>query len=186
MPHNTIDRSWLIQALEQYSTFDNLEATFQQDTLAFVKSQSDCFSRSLAIGHITASAWIINEENTQALLIHHKKLDRWLQPGGHIEEGDSSVLNAALREAQEESGLKALRPLLDTPFDIDIHAIPTNKKEAGHLHYDIRFLLQASHHAALEISHESNDLRWFSYADIRALQAGPSIERMIDKQISNK
>ncbi len=87
--------------------------TYPDDTLhlekiyRFVDEQPTCFERSLSIGHITGSAWIVDLNRNQALLTYHRKLNKWLQLGGHA-DGDPNVFNVALREAQEESGLKEI------------------------------------------------------------------------------
>ena len=94
---------------------------------AFVDSDPDCFQRSCRDGHITGSAWIVNTTRERVLLTHHRKLGRWLQPGGHS-DGDADTLEVALREAQEESGLD-VRALDEAIFDLDIHLIPSRGGE---------------------------------------------------------
>src|SRR5437899_1557771 len=89
-------------------------------------------------GHITGSSWIVNEDFTKVLLILHAKLGRWLQPGGHA-DGDEHVLNVAMREAEEETGLSKLTLLGPGIFDLDVHPIPARKDFAAHDHYDVRF-----------------------------------------------
>ena len=89
----------------------------------FVEANTDCFSRELAIGHITGSAWILDSTGTRALLTHHKKLNIWVQPGGHA-DGDPDVEQVAYREAIEESALIGLEFVDQELFDIDIHQIP--------------------------------------------------------------
>ena len=112
-------------------------------------SGKDLFDRKNFEGHITASAMIINARDSTLLFIKHKGLDRWLQPGGHVDEDDESVLAAALREVNEETGIKPqnLNPLSHAtdeqmPFDIDTHLIPAklSKNEPEHYHHDFRFL----------------------------------------------
>lgn len=102
----------------------------------------EAFDRSTMPGHVTASAILVNRVG-EVLLIHHKSLDRWLQPGGHVEPADESLPMAALREAVEETGIDpAALTLADpVPVHIDVHAIPANprKTEGAHWHYDIRY-----------------------------------------------
>src|SRR5215510_11521790 len=89
----------------------------------FVAANPNCFERSLQIGHVTGSAWIVDLDRTHALLTHHRKLNKWLQLGGHA-DGDPDILRVALREAREESNLDAIRPVSENIFDVDIHVIP--------------------------------------------------------------
>lgn len=146
----------------------------------FVEQHPECFERSLQVGHITGSAWIVNPPRTHALLIHHRKLERWLQPGGHA-DGDPDVLRVALREAHEESGLEQLRPLSGAIFDVDIHTIPARGPEPQHLHYDVRFLLEADDAAPLLISRESRALAWAELERITEYTDEESVLRMVAK-----
>jgi 8-oxo-dGTP pyrophosphatase MutT (NUDIX family) len=145
----------------------------------FVRTYSNCFERSLTVGHVTGSAWIVDERGTSALLTHHRKLNRWLQPGGHW-EGDITVFAIAKREAEEESGLTSLSPLSIEIFDIDVHRIPARHSEPEHLHYDVRFIFKAAANEAFTVSRESRDLAWMSMREI-ADMGDPSLTRMVEK-----
>ncbi len=175
-----MDRDWLLTRLTEYKPADPEESRHHREIMTFVTEHSQFHDRSCPQGHVTGSAWVINNSHTHALLLHHKKLNRWLQPGGHIED-DRSVLDTALREAYEESGLTKLLLASESIFDVDIHYIPARKAEAGHLHYDIRFLLMAGDESQPRVSSESRDGRWFSPEEIIALNEGPSINRMVEK-----
>ncbi|HHH36195.1 MAG TPA: NUDIX domain-containing protein [Gammaproteobacteria bacterium] len=174
-----MDPRWLLARLEAFVPATPEEALFRRQMLEFVASEPRFHDRNLETGHVTGSAWIVDPERQHALLVHHRKLNRWLQPGGHI-ENDTTVLDTALREAREESGLEDLTPLDEAVFDLDIHPIPARGGEPAHLHYDVRFLLQAEAHVPT-VSDESHDMRWFSMEEILALGEGPSIERMVRK-----
>ncbi len=166
-----------------HQPFDDVESAHQQAISSFIQAHQNFYARTLAVGHVTASAWVTNPEYTHALLLHHKKLDRWLQPGGHI-ESDPDVLTAALREAREETGITQLKIVNESIFDIDIHTIPENKKESEHQHYDIRYLFEADLNAIPTISDESNDVRWFMLEEITSSNDEASIQRMIKKTIN--
>lgn len=174
----------LLSLLKQHQAADAVEAQHQQQTIAFVTANpTQCCSRHFTSGHITTSAWIVDPQRHYALLTHHRKLNRWLQLGGHM-EGETDVLHAALREAREESGLDQITPVSTDVFDIDVHPIPARGEEPEHLHYDVRFLFEADHHGQLIISAESHDLRWFDVAALKQLNEGPSIDRMVHKMLS--
>ena len=149
--------------------------------LAFVASREDCLLRSCEPGHITASAWIWSADMRSCLLTHHRKLDRWLQLGGHV-DGEGRVHLAALREAQEESGMATFELLAPggelAPLDLDVHAIPARRDEPEHLHWDVRFLLRAAPGQDLAISDESNDLRWFDAMALAAATQEESVLRL--------
>ena len=172
-------RQFLAQKLAQHTPHTETEKEMLADIIRFVDEHADCFERRLKIGHITGSAWIVDKERSHALMTHHRKLNRWLQLGGHS-DGDSNTFNVALREGQEESGLQDLHAVSEAIFDVDVHLIPARKDEPDHYHYDVRFLFEADRHAPLVVSDESHDLAWLPLDEI-AHNADESILRMIDK-----
>ncbi len=173
-------RTNLLTALEAHEAYDHIETEMVERTKRFIREHTDCFERTLAIGHITGSAFIINNERTHILLTHHKKLNRWLQLGGHA-DGDSDILRVALREAVEESGLADVRAVLNPVFDVDVHRIPARKNDAEHFHYDIRYLCQADSRIPLTISDESHDLVWVPVTSILNYTEEQSMLRMVSK-----
>ncbi len=146
----------------------------------FVIEHPDCFERSLGVGHVTGSAWIVDPLREKALLTHHHRLNRWMQLGGHA-DGDSDVLRVALREAREESGLEDIRPLGDSIYDVDVHRIPARGNEPAHYHYDVRFLLEADADRPLHLTPESKALAWVKLADVLKLTNERSVLRMVEK-----
>jgi 8-oxo-dGTP pyrophosphatase MutT (NUDIX family) len=146
----------------------------------FVVANPDCFERSLLEGHVTGSAWVVSSDGRFVVLLHHGKLGRWLQPGGHA-DGEADVAVVALREAREETALRSLRLGGREIFDVDVHEIPSRGSEPSHLHYDVRFLLRADRAEAPVPSDESHDARWLRLEDARRLASEESIERMIRK-----
>jgi len=173
-------RQPLLTKLREYQPYDSHERDMYETLVRFVETESECFERSLKIGHITGSAWIVDTSGTRALLTHHHKLDRWLQLGGHA-DGDPDILRVALREAHEESGLPNIRPLSEAIFDVDVHPIPARGDEPRHFHYDVRFLLEADANAPLVISSESKDLAWVPLNEMTHFTDESSIARMTAK-----
>jgi 8-oxo-dGTP pyrophosphatase MutT (NUDIX family) len=147
---------------------------------SFVASYEDCFERSLQIGHVTGSAWIVDRDRSHTLLTHHGKLDKWLQLGGHA-DGESDILRVALREAEEESGITGIRAVSDAIFDVDIHLIPARRSEPEHFHYDVRFLFEADRNVPLKITNESKDLQWVMLDQVEQLTREESVLRMVRK-----
>jgi len=163
---------------------DLTEAAMVSDGLSFIGGHADCLHRTCVQGHLTGSAWIVSPKRDRTLLVHHRKLDRWLQPGGHA-DGDPDLARAALREAREETGLASPRLVSPEIFDFDRHWIPGRGAEAGHWHYDFRFLIEADPKAPLLISEESNELKWFPLQDVEAVARGGSLQRMVAKTIAS-
>jgi 8-oxo-dGTP pyrophosphatase MutT (NUDIX family) len=159
----------LLDLLEAYEQRHPGEKPCTEKIRELVRNSADCFERKSLPGHITASAWILSSDRRRFLLTHHRKLDRWLQLGGHA-DGDSDVFAVALREAREESGMQSFdwigapgegpRPV---PIDVDVHSIPARPGEPAHDHHDIRFLLVAHPGQELSISSESKALDWFDW-----------------------
>lgn len=176
-------RNKLLALLHNYHPINEDEQLSKKRMIEFVSTYDDCFERSLEIGHITASAWLLNKNKTHALLMHHAKLDKWFQLGGHC-DGNADVLNVAIKEAQEESGINVIEPLLESIFDIDIHLIPENKKEKEHYHYDVRFLLRVMNDEEIIQNSESKELRWIGKNWNELPTSEESVMRMFDKWLS--
>jgi len=144
-----------------------------------------CFFRDCLPGHFTSSAWIVSRESGSVLLTHHRKLDRWLQLGGHA-DGETDLLASALREAEEESGLRDFRAVPRTGvveiLDLDVHEIPARASEPRHQHYDIRFLFEVSDAQRIRRQEaESKAIRWFSAEGIENRFVEESLLRMARK-----
>ena len=141
--------------------------------------------RERQAGHLTGSAWLVSADGERVLLTHHRKLDRWLQLGGHA-DGDADLARVALREAEEESGLADLEvePLV---FDLDRHRIPARGDEPEHWHYDVRFVVRARGSEAFVVGEESHALAWRDVAEIaRDDAADVSLRRMARKWLARR
>jgi 8-oxo-dGTP pyrophosphatase MutT (NUDIX family) len=179
--------------LYRYRAVYPLEAPVVDRISALIESHADCFERTCRPGHITCAAWIVSADRRQCLLAHHRKLDRWLQLGGHA-DGHWCVEEVALREAREESGLSAfdIVPIdgVVMPFDIDVHEIPARYDDDGrlvedaHEHHDVRFLLVARPGGSLQVSDESHGVAWFTPEEIRQNIDEESILRMLHKALN--
>lgn len=159
----------LYEELRTYEPADELEAGHRHAMLALASASAEPFSRAhFAPGHFTASCYIIDDDG-RVLLHHHRRLDRWLQMGGHV-EADETPDAAALREAAEESGLRDVALIGDGILDLDIHAIPEGKGEPAHEHFDVRYLARTAHPEEIAIDRgESNDLAWVTLDRAAAL-----------------
>ncbi|AFZ67506.1 NUDIX hydrolase [Deinococcus peraridilitoris] len=135
-------RAQLLRQLRLHRPIDPIEAQALGDVLDFTETHPSPFDRqAFAPGHITASVLLLSPDGTQLGLIQHQKLGRLLQPGGHVESSDDSVLAAALRELTEETGVQSgeVEVLSEAPIDMDVHTIPAGPDEGAHCHFDLRY-----------------------------------------------
>ena len=176
--------STLRQQIELYSTTHSRESEFAFKFLELLQ-HPDAFQRNYLPGHITGSAFIVSEDFSQTVLVHHVKLNRWLQPGGHA-DGDQNTARVALREANEETGLKNLMLTSSEIFDLDIHPIPARKDFPQHDHYDVRYLLVASKEEKIVVSEESHDVKWILLKELETFSTEASLLRMRDKSLARK
>ncbi len=152
----------------------------RSEVLAFCDEHDDALVRSCLSGHLTGSALVVDAASGETLLIHHAKLGRWLQPGGHA-DGDGNLGAVAWREATEETGLVDLR-LVSPAIDIDVHAIPARPGEPEHLHLDLRFLVLAGPDRRLAPNHETLGARWMT-ADDAEIEANSELERAVTRAV---
>ena len=173
----------ILQQLNDYQARWTQESATVQRFIDYITASADCFHRELKVGHVTGSAWLVNRQGTHVLLTHHRKLNRWLQLGGHA-DGDSDVLRVARREVEEESGLVAIEPIFPHIYDIDVHEIPERIDEPAHNHWDIRYALRATESESYIVSDESHDLAWIEITSLTSVTSDESVLRMARKWVA--
>lgn len=168
-------------ALADYAARWPGESAVVDEFRALLEDAHDPFVRQREAGHFTGSAWLVDRRGERVLLTHHRKLDRWLQLGGHA-DGDRDLAGVALKEAEEESGLTGLR-VEPAIFDLDRHWIPARADVPGHWHYDARYVVHAGDDEDFVVSDESHALAWRDIAPIAqgADEADDSMRRMAAK-----
>ncbi|MEO7921653.1 MAG: NUDIX domain-containing protein, partial [Thermoanaerobaculia bacterium] len=155
-------RRALLLALQSHAPADPEEERDRALLISLVSTVERCFDRgTYAPGHVTGSAFVICRQTRQVLLHHHRRLDRWLQLGGH-DDGELDPKMTALREAGEESGLTDLELLSPDILDVDVHLIPPSRGEPQHRHHDVRYALETKQPDAIKRQDaESLALAWF-------------------------
>jgi 8-oxo-dGTP pyrophosphatase MutT (NUDIX family) len=173
------------RTLESFDARDEQQADFKRRMLELIaRHPTGAHRRTTLEGHLTASALIVDEDVSRALLTHHRKLGKWLQLGGHC-DGDANLAHVALRECLEESGIEELR-ICPTPIDLDIHTIPARPGEPEHLHYDARFVVVAPRGAHFAVSEESHALEWIAPADLGRYTTDDSVRRLYEQVFGPK
>lgn len=177
-----IELARAVDVVSSTTTDSNEQAILKERILEFCRDHPDALYRSCLDGHLTGSALVVDPSRAATLLLHHVKLDRWLQPGGHV-DGSGDLAASALREAAEEVGIEGLE-VCEPAIDLDIHAIPERADEPAHLHLDVRFLVVAPAGSAPTINHESFDAQWVTIDDPHGLIGGAELRRLVDKGLS--
>lgn len=159
------------------SDIDATAEEFRAGIVEFVRAHADALERTNAIGHLTGSAVVFDAAGERVVLLHHRKLQRWLQPGGHA-DGDANLAAVALREATEETAMHGL--VIDpTAVDLDIHQVD-HGPEGLHAHLDVRFLVMAPPGAEVIGNHESTAIAWVPFADLDHYDLDVGTHRMVD------
>lgn len=166
--------------LARYRPTDARERAYLVRLLDLLETPEPSSRSQFRPGHLTASAFVLSPAADAMLLIFHRKLGIWIQPGGHIEPTDPSLERAARREVAEEVGVELSDRTPAAIFDVDVHTIPARKSEPEHEHFDVRFCFQAQS-LAFAASHEVVDARWVELARIDQVTADESVLRAARK-----
>src|SRR5262245_8831657 len=171
----------LVELLDQCEPEDEKEAADLARMQTFARTLEQPFSRKEVEAHFTASAILVSASGEEVCLVYHRKLSRWLQPGGHFErEDEGSVERAALREVHEETGCRAERVSgTAVPFDVDIHGIPKRGREPAHLHLDLRILARA----LSPCKTVARKIEWLALSDALARADDESLRRALGKTL---
>ena len=170
----------ILKDVKFYKPQSKSEKEHKRQIVNFIEKNKIVLGSKNTKGHLTASAWIVNQDINKVLLHHHVAFNKWIQLGGHTEEKEN-IKKAAMREAREESGLTSLKLLSDNIFDLDVHSIPARGQKQEHYHYDIRYIFTADDSEKIKKTHESNKIAWIELNEISDYTEGESILRMVRK-----
>jgi len=175
-------RQQLLSLLTNYQTRFMDESGYVQRAIHYIQQNEDCFYRELWPIHVTGSAWVVSPDRSKVLMMHHKKLDQWFQPGGHA-DGDSDIVRVALKETEEETGISAedIKLVDGGIFDVDIHSIAPYGNDPQHDHIDIRFLLEVNDSIPVPGNDESHQVLWVNQHAVSRYNNNRSTYRMLEK-----
>lgn len=158
----------LRQEIENYIPFDEQEKKDKEQFLRFIDTFDDVLTRDNIFGHFSASAFLVNKKRNKMIVVYHIINDGWIYPGGHA-DGDDNLLSVAVREVEEETGLKA------KILDENIYAIQSapvkghiksGKYVSSHIHFDVLYLMEADDRSPLKYKeNESKGVKWISFEE---------------------
>lgn len=174
-------RGHLRNLLLRYEPWDDRESRHAGRMLSLLDVAGDPFARDHWVpGHFTASAFVLAPDRQRTLLVFHEKLRRWLQPGGHVDANDATLLDSALREVAEETSIVDPEHCLDYVLDVDVHSIPSRGRDPVHEHFDVRFLFVARDDR-FRAGSDAVDARWIPLENVATIETDASVLRAIDK-----
>jgi 8-oxo-dGTP pyrophosphatase MutT (NUDIX family) len=174
-------RPHLLRLLTEYEPSDPDEQAYRLRALDLAAAAHDPFDRhSYRPGHFTASGFVLHPAGDRVLFVHHALLGIWVQPGGHVDPGDATPVDAARREISEETGIADLTPISEQVFDLDVHTFPEGSGQPEHLHFDLRFAFVAGDDS-LAPTAEVLEARWVSAAELDGLGVDRSVRRPVGK-----
>lgn len=175
------DLARVLHHLTLFEAPDAQQDEVRRQMVAFAAEHPDALHRSCGAGHFTGSALVVDPSTDRVLVLFHRKLQRWLQPGGHA-DGNANMPATALREATEETGIDGLRVVLPV-VDLDIHEVRP-PGEPAHLHLDLRFLVLAPARAMPTGNHESEALRWVAFDELPDVEADAGLTRLAERGLA--
>ena len=180
----------LIEEIEKYEPFNEMEERDKELILRALRREENVFSRENSLCHMTASAWISSPDRTKVLMAYHNIYDSWSWLGGHA-DGDTDLLRVALKEAEEESGLSKVKPLMQDIFSLEVLTVDGHMKKgkyvSSHLHLNVTYLLEADDREMVHAKEDENTgVRWFSPEDAVAASSEPWFREHIYSKLNEK
>lgn len=171
--------------IEKFLPYNEQEAKDKQVMLDFIDCQKNVLTRKNELAHFTASAWVFNKEHTKILMIYHNIYKSWSWTGGHA-DGEADLLAVAIREVQEETGLKTVIPIKEDIFSLEIITVDGHFKRgsyvSSHLHINLTYLLEADEKEILEIKADENSgVKWFLVEEVVMASNEPNMREIYEK-----
>ena len=161
-----ITRKKLIEKIENYKPFNEQEERDKPLILDWIRNNENAFTRENTIAHITASAWVVNKDRSNVLMVYHNIYNSWSWLGGHA-DGETDLLSVALREIREEAGISNVQPVSEEIFSLEALTVDGHIKKgkyvSSHLHLNITYLVEANSDEALFVKPDENSgVAWFT------------------------
>jgi len=156
----------IIEDIKKYVPYNAQEEKDKELILNCLLNEKNIFSRENTLCHMTASSWILNKEHTKVLMIYHNLYDSFTWTGGHA-DSDTDLLNVAIKEAKEETGIKDVKPISEDIYSLEVLTVDGHIKKgqyvSSHLHLNITYLLEADDTQEIRIKEDENkDVKWLT------------------------
>lgn len=180
----------LKEKIEKYIPYNEQEENDKKLMIKYISDFDNILTRQNEYGHFTSSAFVINKERTKILMIYHKIYNSWAWTGGHS-DGDSNLLNVAIKEAKEETGIKNVVPILPDIYSLEIITVDGHEKRgkyiSSHVHLNITYLLEADENEEIHIKEDENSgVKWFSVDEILKATSEPWVRDRVYAKIIEK
>ena len=185
-----MDRADLIKQIESYCPYNEQEETARQMILKCLMEEEDIFDRGNCLAHMTASAWVVNPGRTKVLMVYHNIYKSWSWLGGHA-DNEQDLLQVAVREVKEESGLARVRPVSEDIYSLEVLTVDGHVKRGvyvpSHLHLNVTYLLEADEHGQLRVKEDENSgVAWFAPGDAVLASTEPWMRERIYMKLNAK
>ena len=175
----------LRQQIEAYTPYNAQEEKDKELILRYMDTFDDVLTRDNEFAHFTASAWLVNQERTKVLMVYHNIYNSWSWVGGHA-DGEADLLQVAIKEAKEETGLQQVTPVTEDIFSLEILGVAAHEKRgkyvATHVHLNVTYLLEADEQELLRIKPDENsDIKWFPLEEAVAASTEPDLQVVYQK-----
>ena len=180
----------LKEQIEKYQPYNEQEEKDKQTILKYMNTFDDVLTRKNEFGHFTASSWVLNKERTKVLMIYHNIYKSWAWTGGHA-DGDTDLLNTAIRELKEETGVKNVKVLDDDIFSLEIVCVNGHMKRgeyvSSHVHLNLTFLLEVDENETLKMKEDENSgVKWINIEDVEKVSNEKWIKENIYRKLNEK
>lgn len=171
--------------IEQYIPYNPQEAKEQEVMLKYMNSFENLLTRENEFAHFTASAWIVNPERTKVLMAYHNIYQSWSWIGGHA-DSNANLLEVALKETTEETGLMNISPLSNTIYSLEILGVPSHMKKevpvATHLHLNVTYLIEANENEQTVVNEDENSaIKWMKLEEAVEACTEPEMKIIYEK-----
>ena len=185
-----MNRQKLVSQIRRYVPYNEQEEADKALILNWIEKNDDAFLRDNVVAHMTASAWVVDKDRSKVLMVYHNIYHSWSWTGGHA-DGEEDLLAVAIKEAQEETGVKEIQTVDDTIFSIEMLTVDGHEKRGryvpSHLHLNVTYLLEADEAEVLRIKPDENSgVKWFALEEALEACSEPWMVERIYKKLNKK